>query len=112
MLGVLLAVVCVLLMVAMRSIVIPLKAIVLVVISLGASAGGLLLLSTTELGAQLIGWSQPQELHPIVPVTIVALVVALSTDYEVILISRIAERYRETGDNTPPSFTVWRTPAG
>ncbi len=100
MIGVLLVLVLVLFMMAMRSIVLPLKGILLVVISLGASAGGLLLLSTTELGAQLIGWSQPQDLHPIVPVTIVALAVALSTDYEVILISRIAELYRETEDNT------------
>ena len=86
--------------VAMRSIVIPLKAILLIVISLGASTGCLLLLSTTKLGAKLIGWSQPAELHPIVPVTIVAIVIALSTDYEVILIARIAERYRQTADNT------------
>ena len=100
MLGVILAVVCVLLIVAMRSIVIPLKAILLIVISLGASTGCLLLLSTTKLGAKLIGWSQPAELHPIVPVTIVAIVIALSTDYEVILIARIAERYRQTADNT------------
>ena len=100
MIGVLLVLVLVLFMMAMRSIVLALKGMVLVVISLGASAGGLLLLSTTELGAQLIGWSQPQDLHPIVPVTIVALAVALSTDYEVILISRIAEVYRKTRDNT------------
>lgn len=100
MLGVLLLLVLVLLIVAMRSIVLPIKAALLVVISLGASTGGLLLLSTTELGARLIGWSDPADLHPIVPITIVAIVVALSTDYEVILISRIAERYRETGDNT------------
>ena len=100
MLGVLLVLVLVLLIVAMRSIVLPIKAALLVVVSLGASLGGLLLLSTTELGARLIGWSDPSDLHPIVPITIVAVVVALSTDYEVILISRIAERYRETGDNT------------
>ncbi|WP_033440218.1 MMPL family transporter [Saccharothrix sp. NRRL B-16314] len=100
MVSVLLALVLLLLVVAMRSIVLPLKAILLVVISLGASMGGLLLLSTTELGATLIGWSDPADLHPIVPITIVAIVVALSTDYEVILISRIAERYRDTGDNT------------
>jgi RND superfamily putative drug exporter len=100
MLAVLLALVLVLFMVAMRSVVLPVKGVLMVVVSLGASAGGLLLLSTTELGARLIGWSQPQDLHPIVPVTIVAIVVALSTDYEVILISRIAEVYRETADNT------------
>jgi RND superfamily putative drug exporter len=110
MLGVLLALVLVFFMVAMRSIVLPVKAILLVVISLGASLGGLLLLSTTTLGARMIGWSQPEELHPIVPITIVAIAVALSTDYEVILISRMAERYRETGDNTDAiTYGVART---
>ncbi|GAA2792842.1 MMPL family transporter [Crossiella cryophila] len=100
MLLVLLGLVLLLLIVAMRSIVLPIKAVLLVVISLGASIGGLLLLSTTEIGARIIGWSDPADLHPIVPITIVSVVIALSTDYEVILISRIAERYRETGDNT------------
>ena len=110
MLGVLLALVLVFFMVAMRSIVLPVKAILLVVISLGASLGGLLLLSTTTLGARMIGWSQPEELHPIVPITIVAIAIALSTDYEVILISRMAERYRETGDNTDAiTYGVART---
>jgi RND superfamily putative drug exporter len=97
---VLLFVVLVLLMIAMRSIVLPVKAVLLVVVSLAASMGGLLLLSTTKLGARLIGWSDPAELHPIVPITIVVIVIALATDYEVILISRIAERYAATGDNT------------
>ena len=71
----------------------------LVVLSLGSSLGGLLLLSTTELGARLIGADGPTDIHPIVPVTIVAITVALSTDYEVMLISRMAEHHRATGDD-------------
>lgn len=97
---VLLALVGLVFAVAMRSIVLAIKGMALVVLSLGATAGVLLLLSTTGPGAHLIGWSHPQQLHPIVPVTIVAIVVALSTDYEVILVSRIGERYRATRDNT------------
>jgi hypothetical protein len=77
----------------------PVKAVVLVVLSLGASLGSLLALATTKLGATLIGARGPGDIHPIVPITIVAITVALSTDYEVILISRIAEHYRRTGDN-------------
>jgi RND superfamily putative drug exporter len=91
-LAVLLLLVMLLLVVAMRSIVLPIKAVLLVAVSLAASTGRLLLLSTTELGARLIGWSQPADLHPIVPITRVAIVIALAIDYEVILISRIAER--------------------
>jgi len=96
---VLLVVVAVLLLFALRSVFLPLKAVLLVVLSLGTSLGGLLLLTGTKVGAWLIGADGPGDIHPIVPVTIVAIVVALSTDYEVMLISRIAEHYEDTGDN-------------
>jgi len=95
----LLGVVALLLLFALRSVFLPLKAVLLVILSLGASLGSLLLLATTELGSRLIGASRPEDIHPIVPITIVAITVALSTDYEVILISRIAEHYNRTGDN-------------
>jgi RND superfamily putative drug exporter len=95
----LLIIVGLLLLFALRSVVLPVKAVVLVVLSLGASLGTLLLLVSTRLGATLIGANGPQDIHPIVPITMVAITVALSTDYEVILISRIAEHYRRTGDN-------------
>jgi uncharacterized membrane protein YdfJ with MMPL/SSD domain len=95
----LLVIIVLLLLFALRSVFLPVKAVVLVVLSLGASLGTLLLLVTTRLGAALIGASGPEDIHPIVPITIVAITVALSTDYEVILISRIAEHYRRTGDN-------------
>jgi RND superfamily putative drug exporter len=84
---------------ALRSVFLPVKAVLLVVLSLGASLGTLLLLVTTRWGAALIGANGPHDIHPIVPITVVAITVALSTDYEVILISRIAEHYRRTGDN-------------
>jgi RND superfamily putative drug exporter len=95
----LLLVVGLLLLFALRSVFLPLKAVVLVILSLGASLGSLVLLATTKVGAHLIGASGPQDIHPIVPITIVAITVALSTDYEVILISRIAEHYKRTGNN-------------
>lgn len=95
----LLVIIALLLLFALRSVFLPVKAVVLVVLSLGASLGSLLLLVTTKVGASLIGANGPQDIHPIVPITIVAITVALSTDYEVILISRIAEHYRRTGDN-------------
>jgi RND superfamily putative drug exporter len=95
----LLVIIALLLLFALRSVFLPVKAVVLVVLSLGASLGSLLLLVTTRFGATLIGANGPQDIHPIVPITIVAITVALSTDYEVILISRIAEHYRRTGDN-------------
>jgi len=108
--AVLLLVVGVLLLFALRSVFLPLKAVLLVVLSLGASLGSLLLLTTTAVGARLIGADGPGDIHPIVPVTIIAITVALSTDYEVILIARIAEHYRKTSDNRAAVVTgVGRT---
>lgn len=95
----LLVIIALVLLFALRSVFLPVKAVVLVVLSLGASLGSLLLLVTTRAGAWLIGANGPYDIHPIVPITVVAITVALSTDYEVILISRIAEHYRRTGDN-------------
>lgn len=95
----LLVIVALLLLAALKSVFLPVKAVVLVILSLGASLGSLLLLTTTRLGATLIGASGPEDIHPIVPIAVIAITVALSTDYEVILISRIAEHYRRTGDN-------------
>jgi uncharacterized membrane protein YdfJ with MMPL/SSD domain len=96
---VLLVVIGALLLFALRSVLLPLKAVALVVLSLGASLGTLVMLTTTTWGAHLIGASGPGDIHPIVPITIVAITVALSTDYEVILIGRIGENYRRSRDN-------------
>ncbi len=96
---VLLLVIAALLVCALRSVLLPVKAVVLVVLSLGSSLGGLLLLTTTELGSRLIGADGPGDIHPIVPVTILAITMALSTDYEVLLLSRIGEHFRRTGDS-------------
>lgn len=95
----LLIVIGLLLLFALRSVWAPLRAVLSVALSLGAGLGSLALLTTTRLGAHLIGAGHPQEIHPIVPITVVIVTVALSTDYEIMLTSRIAERYRATGDN-------------
>ena len=68
----------VLLVIALRSIVLPIKAILLVALSLAASVGGLLLLTGSTIGSHLIGAGGPEALHPIVPVTVLAIIVALS----------------------------------
>jgi RND superfamily putative drug exporter len=88
-----------LLALAMRSVLLPAKAIVLVAFSVASSMGALLLFTGTSLGARIIGAGGPEDLHPIVPVTILAIIVALSTDYEVILLSRVAEGWERDGDN-------------
>jgi putative drug exporter of the RND superfamily len=81
------------------SVVVPVKAIVMNVLSLGASFGALVWVFQDGnlsglLGAETIGF-----LDPTVPVLAFAIVFGLSMDYEVFLLSRIKEAWDETGDN-------------
>ena len=82
-----------LLMAVFRSVLIPLKAAVLNLLSIGASLGVITLVFQQ-------GWlgAQPGPIEAFVPVMIFAIVFGLSMDYEVFLISRIHEEWRRTGD--------------
>ena len=76
-----------------RSVLVPLKAAVLNLLSIGASLGVLTLVFQQ-------GWlgAQPGPVEAFVPVMIFAIVFGLSMDYEVFLVSRIHEEWRRTGD--------------
>jgi putative drug exporter of the RND superfamily len=82
-----------LLLAVFRSVLIPLKAAVLNLFSIGASLGVITLVFQH-------GWlgAQPGPIEAFVPVMIFAIVFGLSMDYEVFLISRIHEEWRRTGD--------------
>jgi RND superfamily putative drug exporter len=81
------------------SLILPLKAVVLNLLSISASFGALVwIFQDGHLGAQL-GFT-PQSIDPSVPVILFAIVFGMSMDYEVLLVSRIHEEYRRTGDNT------------
>ncbi|MDX3187404.1 MMPL family transporter [Streptomyces sp. MN03-5084-2B] len=82
-----------LLMVVFRSILIPLKAALLNLLSIGASLGAMTLVFGD-------GWfgAQPGPIEAFVPVMIFAIVFGLSMDYEVFLVSRMHEEWRRTGD--------------
>jgi RND superfamily putative drug exporter len=82
-----------LLMVVFRSILVPLKAAVLNLLSIGASLG----VVTLVFGNGLFG-AQPGPIEAFVPVLIFAIVFGLSMDYEVFLVSRMHEEWRRTGD--------------
>ncbi|WP_410600642.1 MMPL family transporter [Amycolatopsis sp. lyj-90] len=82
-----------LLMVVFRSILIPLKAAVLNLLSIGAALG----VMTAVFGDGLFG-AQPGPIEAFVPVLIFAIVFGLSMDYEVFLVSRMHEEWRRTGD--------------
>ncbi|MGC7096973.1 MMPL family transporter [Amycolatopsis lurida] len=82
-----------LLLVVFRSILVPLKAAVLNLLSIGASLGVMTLVFQE-------GWfgAQPGPIEAFVPVMIFAIVFGLSMDYEVFLVSRMHEEWRRSGD--------------
>src|SRR2546422_458992 len=81
------------------SVVLPLKAVIINILSIGASFGALVWVFQQGHLASLLNFT-PAALDPSVPVLLFCLVFGLSMDYEVLLISRIQEEYRRTGDTT------------
>ena len=88
----------VLLLVAFRSIVIPAQAILMNLLSVGASYGLLVLVFQKGIGAELLGLTQVESIEAWVPLMLFALLFGLSMDYQVFLLSRIKERFDHTGD--------------
>jgi RND superfamily putative drug exporter len=81
------------------SLVLPLKAVIMNVISIGASFGALVWIFQQGHLSSVLNFT-PAPLDPSVPVLLFCIVFGLSMDYEVLLISRIQEEYRRTGDTT------------
>jgi len=88
----------VLLLVAFRSIVIPAKAILMNLLSVGAAYGLLVLVFQEGVGADLLGFTQVDSIEAWVPLFLFALLFGLSMDYQVFLLTRIKERFDQTGD--------------
>ena len=88
----------VLLGLSLRSIVLPLKAIALNVVSIGASFGIVVLIWQEGWGSQLIGGVPATgAIVNWVPLAVFAFLYGLSMDYEVFILSRVREEYDETG---------------
>ncbi|HLQ04787.1 MAG TPA: MMPL family transporter, partial [Verrucomicrobiae bacterium] len=83
----------------LRSIVLPIKAVVMNLFSIAASFGALVWIFEQGHFSTLLNFT-PQSLDPTVPVILFCIVFGLSMDYEVLLLSRIQEEYQRTGDNT------------
>jgi len=81
------------------SVVLPLKAVIMNILSIGASFGALVWVFQQGHLSSLLNFT-PAPLDPSVPVLLFCLVFGLSMDYEVLLISRIQEEYRRSGDTT------------
>jgi RND superfamily putative drug exporter len=81
------------------SVVLPLKAVLMNLLSITASFGAMVWVFVEGHFSQLMNFT-PQALDPSVPVILFCIVFGLSMDYEVLLLSRIQEEYRRTSDNT------------
>lgn len=89
----------VLLTVVFRSILVPLKAAVLNLLSIGAGFGVLVMVFQWGWGMSLIGLEATVPIISFIPLFMFALLFGLSMDYEVFLLSRIREEYLVSGDN-------------
>jgi RND superfamily putative drug exporter len=89
----------VVLMLAFRSIVIPLTAIIMNLLSVGAAYGLMVLVFQKGVGADLLGFQTVDVIESWLPLFLFAILFGLSMDYHVFLLSRIREHYNQTGDN-------------
>jgi RND superfamily putative drug exporter len=85
-----------LLMVVFRSIVVPLNAILMNLLSVGAAYGMLVLVFQKGVGHQLFGFQQTPTIESWVPIFLFCILFGLSMDYHVFLLSRIREHYDRT----------------
>ena len=88
-----------LMVLAFRSVVVPVKAALVNLLSVGAAYGVITLLFQTDRGADLLGLPGTVPIAAFVPVLMFAILFGLSMDYEVFLLSRVREEYLRTGDS-------------
>jgi RND superfamily putative drug exporter len=98
--GAVLAVSFLLLLMVFRSIVVPLKAAAMNLLSIGAAYGVLVAVFQWGWGATLLGLQGPTPPTSLIIVIMFPILFGLSMDYEVFLLSRIREEYARTGDST------------
>ncbi|WP_378737728.1 MMPL family transporter [Nocardia brasiliensis] len=83
----------------LRSLVLPLKAILMSLLATGASFGLTVLVFQRDVGDQASGLANQGLIWPQVPLIVFVVLFGLSTDYELFLVRRIQEEYLVTGDN-------------
>ena len=89
----------VLLLVAFRTIVVPIAAILMNLLSVGAAYGILVLVFQKGVGNEIFGFPQTETIEAFMPLMLFAILFGLSMDYQVFLLSRIQEQFNKTGDN-------------
>ena len=88
-----------LLLVVFRSVLVPLKAAVMNLLSIGAAYGVISLAVNGGWFGSLFGIHEPVPVPSFIPMMMFAILFGLSMDYEVFLLSRVREEYVRTGDN-------------
>ncbi|MFD0268917.1 MMPL family transporter [Streptomyces sp. NPDC127106] len=97
--GVVVALGCILLLLAFRSIGIPLKAAAMNVAAVASSFGVVVAIFQWGWGSEPMGLGSAGPIEPFLPVIMVSVLFGLSMDYQVFLVSRMYEEWLETGDN-------------
>lgn len=90
----------VLLFLAFGSVVLPIKAVLMNLVSIGASFGVVVWVFQDGHFADLLGFTPTGFIDPTNPILMLAVLFGLATDYEVFLLSRVREEWDRTGDNT------------
>jgi RND superfamily putative drug exporter len=90
----------VLLFAAFGSVVLPIKAVLMNVVSLGAAFGAVVFIFQQGHFANWLGYTATGFIEPTDPILMVAVLFGLSTDYEVFLLSRVREKWVSGADNT------------
>jgi RND superfamily putative drug exporter len=88
-----------LLMAVFRSLLVPLKAVIMNLLSIGAAYGVVVAVFEWGWFSGILGVEQTGPIAPFVPMMMFAILFGLSMDYEVFLLSRIREEYDRTGNN-------------
>jgi RND superfamily putative drug exporter len=88
-----------LLMVVFRSLLVPLKAAIMNLLSIGAAYGAVVAVFQWGWGKGLVGLHETVPISPFLPMIMFAVLFGLSMDYEVFLLSRIREEFFKTGDS-------------
>ncbi len=86
-----------LLMMVFRSVLVPLKAVIMNLLSIGGAYGIVVAVFQWGWGVELLGTGSGP-IEPFLPMMLFAIVFGLSMDYEVFLLSRVREEYDKTGD--------------
>ena len=102
----------ILLTLVFRSIVIPAKAIIMNLLSVRAAYGLLVLVFQKGVGNELFGFERVEVIQQWIPLMLFAVLFGLSMDYQVFLLSRIRERYLQTGNNDEAVAHGFRSTAG